>query len=200
MKKVLLLIDCQNDFIDGVLGTEDAVKTVDNIVEKIHVFDGDCIMCTLDTHTENYLNTSEGKKLPVVHCIRDTHGWEINGKIKEALNSKSESGVNVLEIPKQTFASVESLDYGAKFNQSNLVCAILSMELGLKEPVPMEIEMCGFCTDICVVSNALVLKAFTHDFAEIIVDANCCAGVTADKHNAALDVMESCQIIVKNRD
>ena len=194
--KVLVLIDVQNDFIDGALSNENAQKVIPNIVNKIEKFDGDAIIYTLDTHDKDYLKTKEGEKLPVEHCIIDTHGWDLNKDVKNALIEKHNEDYKISYILKPTFGSVCNFmdDNGTTTN--TLVECILNMETGTSSPTPMEIEMCGFCTDICVVSNALILKAFTYDFAEITVDSSCCAGVTPEKHEAALDVMRSCQINV----
>lgn len=194
--KVLVLIDVQNDFIDGALSNENAQKVIPNIVNKIEKFDGDAIFYTLDTHDKDYLKTKEGEKLPVEHCIIDTHGWDLNKDVKNALIKKHNEDYKISYILKPTFGSVCNFmdDNGPTTN--TLVECILNMETGTSSPTPMEIEMCGFCTDICVVSNALILKAFTYDFAEITVDSSCCAGVTPEKHEAALDVMRSCQINV----
>lgn len=171
MKKFLVVVDIQNDFVDGALGTSEAQAIVDNAVKKIKNFDGD-IFVTYDTHYDNYMETLEGKKLPVMHCIKGTKGWELNPKIAEALLGKK---YRVVE--KLTFGSVEL---------PNII-----KELAGNQDV--EITLIGLCTDICVVSNALLLKANFLD-AEIFVDASCCAGVTPDAHNAALQTMRSCQI------
>ena len=209
--KVLVLIDVQNDFIDGALSNENAQKVIPNIVEKIKNFDGDAIFYTLDTHFneeilkktsmlknrfKNYLESKEGEKLPIEHCIIGTNGWELNSEIKKCLNERLDNGLKVVEIYKPTFGSVCRVVGDGGYSDITLVENILELEKGTEKPIPMEIEMCGFCTDICVVSNALILKAFTYDFAEITVDSSCCAGVTPEKHEAALEVMRSCQINV----
>ena len=196
--KVLVGIDLQNDFIDGNLANKEAQAVIDNIVEKIRSFDGDVMFFTLDTHFSDYLQTNEGKMLPVEHCLYGTKGWELNEKIEDAIDYKISKGMKVVFIPKPTFGSVEGiLSLSSSYVNTSLVTEILNLEGGNANPVPMDIEMFGFCTDICVVSNALILKAFTHDFADIYVDSSCCAGVTPQKHEAALEVMRSCQIIVK---
>ena len=187
--KILVLIDVQNDFITGSLANEEAQKVIPNIVKKIDEFDGDYIMCTFDTHTEDYLNTKEGKALPVVHCVKGTDGWLMNNDVATALYYKNVK--NVWNIQKPTFGSVENVEP----NLPSLPEAIMKVIDGKNKP-SVEIEICGFCTDICVVSNALILKAFCYDFADITVDSNCCAGVTPEKHEAALEVMRSCQINV----
>lgn len=173
MKKFLVVVDMQNDFIDGSLGSDMAQKIVNNVVEKINGFNGE-IFVTFDTHFENYLETSEGKKLPVKHCIKGTSGFELNHSVADALNNKTYT-----KVEKLTFGSVklpELIKQSAKEND-------------------FEIELIGLCTDICVVSNAIILKAnFPEN--EIIVDASCCAGVTMQSHDAALNTMKSCQIKV----
>ena len=195
--RVLILIDCQRDFIYGSLANEEAQKKVPNIVKKVREFDGDAIFLTMDTHDDNYLDTPEGKKLPVKHCIYGTDGWKINPEIEHAVEEKEKEGIKVRYIKKPTFGSVEGVHTdGDMFRNPSLIDEVFMLESGIKEPIPMEIEIGGFCTDICVCSNALILKAFTYDFAEITVDANCCAGVTPEKHEAALEVMRSCQINV----
>ena len=171
--KVLVIIDVQNDFINGSLGSTEAQSKVPEIVKKIKSGSWDRIIVTQDTHEENYLETPEGKNLPVVHCVRGTSGWEIESSVQEALR-KIDTDVVYLEKP--TFGSFEVPEActGAK-----------------------EIELCGFCTDICVMANALILKTAYYDTARVIVDSSCCAGVTPEKHNAALEVFKSCQIEVK---
>ncbi len=171
MKKVLIVVDMQNDFVDGALGTAEAVAIVDNVVKRVEGFDGE-VIATLDTHFDNYMDTSEGKKLPVPHCIKETDGWRINGKVLAALEKKGYKAVE-----KSTFGSPD------------LVCIIADMA---KED-ELEITLLGLCTDICVVSNALLLKA---NFPEmkIGVAADCSAGVTPESHDAALLTMKMCQI------
>lgn len=173
MKKVLVVVDIQNDFVDGALGTPEAVAIVDAAAEKIKNFDGD-IFVTYDTHFENYMDTLEGKKLPVPHCIKGTNGWELNPKIANALMGKDYTAVEKL-----TFGSVD-------------LPQLVKEKIGNQKA---EITLIGLCTDICVVSNALLLKANILD-SEIFVDSACCAGVTRDTHNAALDTMRCCQINV----
>lgn len=175
MKKILVVVDMQNDFIDGALGTKEAQAIVDNVVKKIENFDG-AIYVTYDTHFEDYMETNEGKNLPVCHCVRDTKGWMLNEKVKEALDKKE----SYTEVEKITFGSID-------------LPFVLAEENEMDES---EIELVGLCTDICVVSNALILKANYPD-TDIYVDSSCCAGVTPEKHQAALETMRSCQIIVK---
>ncbi len=173
MKKILIVVDMQKDFVDGALGTKEAVVIVNNVVNKIENFDGDVIV-TYDTHPENYMETQEGKKLPVPHCIKGSDGWKLDSKVQSALDRREYKA-----IEKPTFGSTELPEY-IKENYN---------------PDGIEIELIGLCTDICVVSNALLLKA---NFLEtkISVDASCCAGVTVDSHNAALTTMKMCQVNV----
>ena len=171
MKNFLIVVDMQNDFVDGSLGTKEALDIVDNVVNKINNFDGE-IIATYDTHFENYLNTLEGKNLPVKHCIKGTDGWQINHKVASALNKKS-------------FTALEKFTFGSKELPQLLIDKAKNEDF--------TIELIGLCTDICVVSNALLLKA---NFPEkqITVDASCCAGVTIQTHHAALSTMKMCQI------
>lgn len=171
MNKILIVVDMQNDFIDGALGTAEAQKVIPNAVNKIRSFNGD-VYATLDTHYDNYLETSEGINLPVMHCIKDSYGWKLNDKIQDALNS-----VGYTPILKPTFGSTE-------------LATVISENYDISD---IEIELMGLCTDICVVSNALLLKAFFPE-VKISVDESCCAGVTRESHNAALATMRSCQI------
>lgn len=173
MKKILVVVDIQNDFVDGALGASEAIAIIDNAAQKIKSFDGE-IFVTYDTHFEDYMDTMEGKKLPVPHCIKGTKGWELNPKIAEALEGK-----DYKTVEKLTFGSVKLPD-------------MIKESIGENKS---EITLIGLCTDICVVSNALILKANLLD-AEIFVDASCCAGVTPKTHNAALDTMRCCQINV----
>ena len=168
--KLLVVVDMQKDFVDGSLGTCEAQSIVDNVVSKIENWEGS-IVCTLDTHGENYLDTQEGKFLPVSHCIKDTAGWQFNEKVAAALAKKEHC---VIEKP--TFGSEKLVEYVSQLQ-------------------PEEIELVGLCTDICVISNALLLKAAFYE-TPMSVDASCCAGVTPEKHEAALEVMRSCQITV----
>ena len=170
MRKILIVIDMQNDFIDAALGTKEAVAIVEAVKEKIRSYPAEDVIATMDTHTENYMQTQEGKYLPVPHCIKGTDGWKIRTDIAELL-----TGAKIYEKP--TFGSV--------------ALAADLKELSEKEEI--EIELIGLCTDICVASNALLLKA-TMPEVKISVDPACCAGVTPEKHEAALETMRSCQI------
>ena len=169
MQKVLVVVDMQNDFIDGALGTKEAVAIVPGVKEKIENFDG-VVLFTRDTHETYYLDTQEGKKLPVLHCIRDTEGWQIRSEL-DALR-KTEP------IDKETFGSTTLAGE----------LQMLDEDQGIES-----ITFVGLCTDICVISNALLIKASLPE-VPIIVDAKCCAGVTPESHENALKAMEVCQI------
>lgn len=174
--KVLVVVDMQNDFIDGALGTKEAVEIVPKVAEKIRNFDGK-VLYTRDTHDENYLDTQEGKKLPVVHCVRGSKGWELNSQI-EALRKED-------PIDKPTFGSTE---LGRRLR-------ILDEEYKLRAMGGLEsVTFVGLCTDICVISNAMIAKAFVPE-VPVMVDAACCAGVTPESHRNALEAMKMCQII-----
>ena len=173
MKKFLVVVDMQKDFVDGSLGTAEAVAIVPNVVKKINECDGD-IFVTYDTHFDNYMNTSEGKKLPVPHCIKGTDGWKLDANVAKALQGKEYT-----EVEKITFGSVDLPD-------------LIFKAAGDED---FSIELVGLCTDICVVSNTLILKA-NYPEKSITVDASCCAGVTPESHNAALTTMKMCQINV----
>lgn len=173
MKKVLVVVDMQKDFVDGALGSAEAVAIVPNVVKKIKDFDGE-VFVTYDTHFENYMETNEGKNLPVPHCIKGTDGWELTDDVKEALTD-----INYTSVEKLTFGSVDL---------PKLIADKIKTD-------DFSIELVGLCTDICVVSNTLILKA-TYPEKDIIVDAACCAGVTPETHKAALATMKMCQINV----
>lgn len=167
MKELLVIVDVQNDFVDGALGSPEAQAIIPAILDKINGWSGDIIF-TQDTHKENYADTLEGKHLPVKHCLYRTKGW----RIKDELTSAAAGHYAVLY--KDTFGSIN-----------------LGWECATGEY--SRIEIVGLCTDICVISNALLLKSFCPE-TEIYVDAKCCAGTTPEKHNMALKIMESCQI------
>ncbi len=170
MRKILIVIDMQNDFIDGALGTPEAVAIVENVKAKIKEYSPADVFATMDTHTPDYLNTQEGRNLPVEHCIKGTEGWQIRSDIAELLD-----GAKIYEKP--TFGSTALAKDIAK--------------IAAKEDI--EIELVGLCTDICVASNALLLKAHMPE-VKISVDPACCAGVTPESHEAALATMAMCQI------
>ena len=162
-KKTLIVVDMQNDFIDGALGTKEAVDIVENVKDKIKEYAdrGDEIIFTRDTHYENYMETNEGKHLPVPHCIEETRGWEI---------------ADGLEVPGAIYINKTSFGY-----------------TGWGDFDLQDVEMVGLCTDICVVSNALIIKALYPEI-NVKVDARCCAGVTPESHEAALATMAMCQV------
>ena len=169
MQKVLVVVDMQNDFIDGALGTKEAVAIVPGVKEKIENFDG-VVLFTRDTHETYYLDTQEGQKLPVPHCIRDTEGWQIRSEL-DALR-KTEP------IDKETFGSTDLAGELTMIDEDEGIGSI---------------TLVGLCTDICVISNALLIKASLPE-VPICVDATCCAGVTPESHENALKAMEACQI------
>ena len=170
-KEILAVIDMQNDFIDGALGTKEAQAIVGKVAEVIKDFDGD-VVYTRDTHTDNYLDTQEGRKLPVPHCIKGTKGWEICDTLK-ALQTE-----NTKIIDKPVFGSVELAQYLAAM------------------PEVTRVTLVGLCTDICVIANAMVIRAFLPE-TEIRVLADACAGVTPESHKNALDAMKMCQVTVE---
>ena len=175
MKHFLVVVDIQNDFVDGALGTAEAITIVDKAAKKIREFDGE-IFVTYDTHFDNYMDTTEGAKLPVPHCIKGTAGWELNRTIAGALTDKK-------------FTTVEKNTFGST------TLPLLIQKLAGDED--FDVTLIGLCTDICVVSNALILKANFPE-KEIFVDEQCCAGVTVDSHNAALATMKMCQINIQD--
>lgn len=169
MKKTLIVIDMQKDFIDGSLGTKEAVSIVDKVKQKIKQYKEaeEQIIYTRDTHPENYLETREGKYLPVVHCVKGSEGWLIPEELRV-------EGCEVIDKPSFGYTGWEKYDFE-------------------------EIEIIGLCTDICVVSNALMLKALYPEI-KITVDASCCAGVTVESHKAALLTMKMCQIEIRGEE
>ena len=173
MQDILIVVDMQNDFIDGALGTAEAVAIVPKVVEKVKDFKGTVIF-TRDTHGENYMQTQEGRNLPVPHCIKGSHGWEVCPALEPLRTG--------LTIDKPTFGSAE--------------LGRLLLELGAKDPVG-SITLVGLCTDICVISNAMIAKAFLPE-VPVTVDAACCAGVTPESHRNALNAMKMCQVRIEN--
>lgn len=172
MNKLLIVVDMQNDFIDGALGTKEAVAILPNVKKKIEEYrnSGYKVIFTRDTHDKNYLETQEGRNLPVTHCVKDTNGWAISPE----LDTKDS-----LVIDKPTFGSVDMM-------------TIITRNFS-----DAEFEVIGICTDICVISNAIMLKAFLPE-AKVSVDASCCAGVTPQSHKNALEAMKMCQINIIN--
>ena len=175
MKKYLIVTDMQKDFVDGALGSKEALAIVPAVCEKIRSFDGD-IIATLDTHGEDYLKTREGRFLPVEHCIKGTPGWELDKDVKEALSKRDH-----ILLEKKTFGSV---DLPGLLNE-------------MSKGDDFEAHVIGLCTDICVVSNAMLIKASFPE-ADVYIDAKCCAGVSPETHNAALATMKCCQMIIEN--
>ena len=173
MQNILIVVDMQNDFIDGTLGTKEAVAIVPKVEEKIRNFDGK-VFFTRDTHETYYLETQEGKNLPVPHCIKGTPGHEIINELQPYVKK----ALAVFE--KETFGSRKLANFLKELH---------------KEKEIESIELIGLCTDICVVSNALLIKAFLPEVPSL-ADSNCCAGVTPEKHESALETMRSCQILV----
>lgn len=166
--KVLCVIDMQNDFIDGALGTKEAEAITDNVKAKIEAYrrNGDRVIFTRDTHFDNYMETQEGRNLPVPHCIKDSDGWQISEKLPVG---------NSTVIDKPSFGSVELGDFIAGLDGVEAV------------------ELVGLCTDICVISNAMIIKAKLPEI-KVSIDSQCCAGVTPQSHNNALEAMKMCQI------
>ncbi len=173
MKDYLIVIDMQKDFIDGALGTKEAMAILPKVEAKLKEFEGE-ILFTRDTHTKDYLSTREGEKLPVIHCVKGTEGWQIWPSLR--------SYITELPIDKVTFGSSRLAQVLEKVNHRE--------EIG-------SITLIGLCTDICVISNAMLLKAFLPE-VPIIVDAACCAGVTRESHKTALEAMKACQIEIIN--
>ena len=172
MRKILVVVDMQKDFVDGSLGTAEAEAILANVRKKISSYPIENVYATLDTHQENYQETQEGSFLPVKHCIEGSDGWLIHESIRDLMR-----GARIFTKP--TFGSIH-------------LCEALKEE---NEKEPIAIEVIGLCTDICVITNALMLKAFMPE-VPISLDETCCAGVTPARHQAALETMRSCQIAV----
>lgn len=172
---ILLVIDMQNDFIDGSLGTREAERIVPLVQQKITGFNGRIIF-TRDTHERNYLDTQEGLNLPVMHCLKGTRGWELNEVLKAYCHEEP--------VDKPTFGSVALAE---RLREENV-----------NEPIE-SITLVGLCTDICVISNAILLKAYLPE-VKLLVDAACCAGVTPQTHENALAAMRMCQIEIINQE
>ena len=177
--EILVVVDMQKDFVDGALGTKEACAIVPYVKARIDeaVAKGENLLFTRDTHEENYMETQEGRRLPVPHCIRGTAGWEIVEELR-AYTEKTQP------VDKPTFGSVD-------------LCSALQI---VNEKVPVEkVTLIGLCTDICVISNAMLVKAFLPE-TTVVVDAKCCAGVTPESHKNALAAMKMCQITIENED
>jgi nicotinamidase-related amidase len=168
--KILVVVDMQNDFLTGTLGSEDTKEIIPNVIKSIENFNGK-IFFTRDTHFEDYLNTQEGEKLPVKHCLKNTWGWEICEELKKYTNEEH-------IVDKPTFGSV--------------VLAEKLVEINDKEKID-SVTFVGVCTDICVIANAMLVKSFLPE-VKVIVDSSSCAGVSKKTHEAALTAMQSCQI------
>lgn len=176
MVRILVVVDMQNDFIDGALGTREAEEIVSKVAQKVVEYkkQHDMIMVTRDTHGKDYLNTTEGRHLPVEHCIEGTAGWELTKELS--------LGAECQYYNKETFGSV----------------ALAEALVKIQKVTPIEeIELIGLCTDICVISNALLIKSFLPEVT-ITVDAGCCAGVTPESHRNALAAMQMCHIHIVN--
>lgn len=170
MKRLLVVVDMQKDFIDGSLGTKEAAAIVPAVKKKIEDYEkaGDEVVFTLDTHFDNYLDTQEGKNLPVKHCIKGSEGWRLHKELE---------GFQGRRFEKVTFGSIECGQYAARGGYDR-------------------VELVGLCTDICVISNAMLIKAMAPELP-VEVDSTCCAGVTPQSHENALSAMKMCQIAVK---
>lgn len=178
-KRILIVVDMQNDFVDGALGSVEAVAIVPAVVEKIRLAKaaGVPVLATMDTHHADYVSSREGRFLPVEHCIEGTDGWQLKPEVEGALGDAP-------RLKKPSFGSTELSEKVREFT-------------GVSAPgAGLTIELIGLCTDICVVSNALLLKAVYYE-ADMVVDSTCCAGVTPAKHEAALETMRSCQIVIR---
>ena len=178
MKHILIVVDMQNDFVDGVLGSPEAVAILPAVTDKIKGHEGKIIF-TRDTHGEDYMNTREGKYLPVPHCIEGTKGWEIKDEVWSA--AKGKPSVEIIDKP--TFGSTRLSELLIQLHEQGLVETV---------------TLIGVCTDICVISNAMLIKAALPEI-DVVVDAACCAGVTPQSHENALSAMAVCQIIVENK-
>lgn len=175
MKRLLVVVDMQHDFIDGALGTMEAVQIVPNVIEKIKQHEGP-IIATRDTHDSDYLDTQEGRNLPVVHCVKDTYGWQLQDDIAMLVEER-EGRI----IDKPSFGSVEVGEViSGMFDKGEID----------------EVEFVGLCTDICVISNSMIVKAYAKELP-VYVDASCCAGVTKESHCNALEAMKMCQIVIE---
>lgn len=173
MRKILIVVDMQNDFVAGALGTPEAQAIVPHVLKKAETFSGN-IYFTRDTHGEDYLQTQEGRNLPVRHCIQDSDGWQVVRELRPA-------AAKCKIFDKPAFGSTELMDFLYAENSETKID---------------EITLVGLCTDICVISNAMLLKARLPECV-IKVDASCCAGVTPESHQTALDAMRACQIEIE---
>ena len=192
-EKILIVVDMQKDFVNGSLGSKDAEAIVPAVVKKAKEFDGDLIF-TKDTHFENYMDTQEGHFLPVPHCMKGTDGWNLIPELEKIFVERDAAMYEkITELEKiaieRDAATYEKITFGCPELAEDL------LERNKKTPIE-SIELVGLCTDICVVSNALLIKAFLPE-TPVFVDSACAAGVTRERHEAALETMRSCQIVVK---
>lgn len=174
MRKLLVVVDMQKDFVDGALGTKEAQAIVPAVVAKMKAHEG-FMICTRDTHGDNYLDTQEGKNLPVVHCIKESAGWELIEPVQDIVEER-----RIMVINKPGFGSMDAAGYMAALYDGGQI---------------EEVELIGLCTDICVIINALVMKAMRPEL-KVTVDSACCAGVTKESHENALAAMKMCQVQV----
>jgi len=201
-KHYLIVVDMQKDFIDGSLGTEEAQGIVEKVKEKILSYPKEMVYATLDTHGEDYLSTQEGKMLPVPHCIKGTEGWGLHPALKELIlpdhffEKGSFGSLQLAESMRTLFTKQVIEEATMAKNTGNIKDTVeIRGDAEIGAYPDFTIELVGLCTDICVVSNALLLKAFLPEIP-ISVDSSCCAGVTKEKHLAALETLRSCQIEV----
>jgi nicotinamidase-related amidase len=174
MSRLLIVVDMQNDFVDGALGTDEAKAIVPRVIDKVKNHKG-TVIYTRDTHDQGYISTQEGRNLPVTHCVESTLGWEIIDELKKlALENSS------IVFNKDTFGSKDLINH--------------LVELEKSEPIE-EIQIVGLCTDICVISNALAIKTYLPE-VPIVVDAKCCAGVSPESHEIAIKAMKTCQVSI----
>jgi nicotinamidase-related amidase len=180
---ILVVVDMQKDFTSGILGSQEAIKIVPKVAETIKKYlnQGDLVYFTLDTHEENYLETQEGKQLPVPHCIKGTEGWEMEDLIRELADEVAKHQTQTIFFEKNGFGSEPLARY---------------IRNTVPEGEPINILLAGLCTDICVLTNAVLLKVFMPE-AIITVNSELCAGVSPKSHQTALDAMEMCQIIIE---
>lgn len=178
-KKILVVVDAQNDFITGALGNKECDVATNVIADEIRSGKYDDVIFTRDTHDENYLNTQEGKKLPVTHCIKWTNGWEVDARLKDAMKERGVNCDDITYIDKPTFGSKELGRLLEEYDNSDT-----------------EIYFCGFCTGICVISNVSIAKTFCKD-AEVLVIENACACVTPESHKTAIEAMKMIQVGIK---
>lgn len=174
MKKILCVIDMQNDFITGSLGNKEAEKILPSVINKIDSYKLEDVIVTMDTHNDEYLKTHEGRFLPIVHCVKPGDGWKLNEEVY-----KKVKGCKAI-ISKPSFGSYMLVD-------------LIDQEY--ENDKDLTIEIIGLCTDVCVITNALLLRSAFPE-VNIILDASCCAGSSPEKHKAALEVMRSCCIEV----